>query len=126
VSSARVVVLVEGESDRIALLTLAGRRGRDLTAEGVRVVAMGGITNTYTYVMRYAPGAMVLGLFDAAEEPRLRAALDRADLPGAGVFGCDPDLESELIRALGVPGVEALDLAAVPPPLDAVLEWSRA
>jgi hypothetical protein len=46
VSTVHAVVLVEGDSDRIALKTLAGRQGRDLAAEGIEVVAMGGITNT--------------------------------------------------------------------------------
>jgi len=36
------VVLVEGASDRIALETLARRQGRDLGAEGVSIVAIGG------------------------------------------------------------------------------------
>ena len=38
----RGVVLVEGTSDRRAVETLARRRGRDLQAEGVAVVPMGG------------------------------------------------------------------------------------
>jgi predicted ATP-dependent endonuclease of OLD family len=36
------VVLVEGLSDRHAVEALARRRGRDLVAEGVEVVAPGG------------------------------------------------------------------------------------
>ena len=39
---ARAVVLVEGESGRIAVETLSARRGRDLTAEGVAVAPIGG------------------------------------------------------------------------------------
>src|SRR4029453_5508453 len=39
---ARAVVLVEGFSDQIAIETLAVRRGRDLAAEGVVVVPIGG------------------------------------------------------------------------------------
>ena len=39
------LVLVEGESDRIAITCLAERLGRDLAAEGVEVVALGGATN---------------------------------------------------------------------------------
>ena len=50
----RTVVLVEGASDRVALHTLAGRLGRDLEVEGVRVVAMGGITNTRAFAARTA------------------------------------------------------------------------
>lgn len=40
----RTVVLVEGVSDRAAVEALAVRRGRDLTAEGVVVVPLGGAT----------------------------------------------------------------------------------
>src|SRR5690242_1521726 len=36
------VVLVEGASDRAAVLALADRRGHDLRAEGVEIVAIGG------------------------------------------------------------------------------------
>ena len=41
----RGVVLVEGMSDSRAVKTLARRRGRDLEAEGIAVVAMGGYGN---------------------------------------------------------------------------------
>jgi hypothetical protein len=103
------VVLVEGESDRAALSALALRRGRDLAAEGVQVVAMGGITNTYAHLQRYVPSCVRLaGLYDAAEERHLRSALSRAGVPAAGFFGCDPDLEYELIRALGCDAIEAV------------------
>ena len=172
----RAVVLVEGQSDLVALLTLARRRGRDLAAEGVAVVAMGGVTNAYAYLQRYGSrGVHLAGLYDAAEEPRMHAALARSGVATDCFFGCDPDLEYELIRALGVEAVEAvieregesrslrllagmpaqqhwsrvevlhrfigaragrkaryagllveaLDLSAVPRPLDAVLECAR-
>jgi len=41
----RGIVLVEGTSDRRAVETLARRRGRDLPAEGVAIVPMGGYGN---------------------------------------------------------------------------------
>ena len=41
----RTVVLVEGESDQRAVEALAERRGRDLAAEGVSVVPIGGSKN---------------------------------------------------------------------------------
>ena len=41
----RAVVLVEGVSDQAALEALARRRGRDLAAEGIEIVSMGGATN---------------------------------------------------------------------------------
>lgn len=120
----RAVVLVEGNSDRVALHTLAERRGRDLAAEGVEVVAMGGITNTRAFASRYGPhglGIPLAGLYDAAEEARLRhglaaaglrTALQPDGLSGLGFYKCSADLEDELVRALGVEAVEAVIEAA--------------
>lgn len=119
-STPRAVILVEGNSDRVALLTLAARRDRDLAAEGVDVVAMGGITNIRAFASQYGPqgfGLPLAGLYDAGEEPQLRhglaaAGLDVAPDPGGpsarGFYRCSADLEDELIRALGVEGVEAV------------------
>lgn len=102
-------MLVEGESDRAALLTLAARRGRDLAAEGIEVVAMGGITNTRTFALRYAGlGVPVLGLYDAADETKLRRGLAAAGISADGFYRCTEDLEDELIRALGADAVEAV------------------
>lgn len=120
----RGVVLVEGESDRVALHTLAGRRGRDLAAEGIDVVAMGGITNTRAFASHYGPRGLsvaLAGLYDAPEEAKLQhglaaaglgAALDPDRLAGLGFYKCSVDLEEELIRALGVDAVEAVIKAA--------------
>jgi hypothetical protein len=120
----RSVVLVEGNSDRVALHTLAQCLGRDLEAEGVEVVAMGGITNTRAFATRYGPrglGLPLAGLYDVGEESVLRRGLAAAGLPGAdepggperlGFYACSSDLEDELIRALGVDGVEAVIAAA--------------
>jgi hypothetical protein len=111
-----VAVLVEGESDRAAVLALAARRGADL--EGVAVVAMGGITNVARHVAELAPrGLRLAGLYDAGEERFVRGGLERAGLhPGPGEQGlaelgfhcCDRDLEDELIRALGADRVLAV------------------
>ena len=46
----RVVILVEGMSDRRALETLAVRRGQDLIAEGVDVLAMDGVMNIGSFL----------------------------------------------------------------------------
>src|SRR2546427_10884643 len=67
----RAVVLAEGTSDRLALEVLARRRGRDLAANGVAVIAMHGATNIGHYLERYGPGGLnvkLAGLCDAAEE----------------------------------------------------------
>lgn len=124
VTTPRAVVLVEGNSDRAALCALAERRGRDLAAEGVEVVAMGGITNARAFASRYGPqglGLPLAGLYDAAEEGWLRHGLASAGLgaglaaggpSGLGFYKCSMDLEDELIRALGVEAVEAVIEAA--------------
>ena len=86
VTMLRAVVLVEGNSDRVALHTLAGRHGRALADEGVEVIAMGGITNTRTFASRYGPqglGVTLAGLYDAAEEAKLRHGLAAAGLSAA-------------------------------------------
>ena len=123
-TSARAVVLVEGHSDLVALHTLARRCGQDLDADGVEVVAMNGITNTRALATRYGPrglGLPLAGLYDAAEEGTVRSGLAAAGLPATdgadglaslGFHGCSADLEDELIRALGVDGVEAVIEAA--------------
>lgn len=143
--SPQVVVLVEGDSDRCAVHSLARLLGHDLTADGVEVVAMGGITNLRSFALRYGPHGLdvpLAGLYDAPEEHVVRRGLRAAGLPvtrdaGAlsalGFFGCTADLEDELIRALGVPAVErvignagdtrSLDLLAAMP---AQRSWTRA
>jgi hypothetical protein len=96
------VIFVEGQSDRVALETLAARRGRDLAAEGLEVVPIGGaqaIRNAWAAV---APGTAARGLCDAGEQRHFRRVL------GDAVFVCEADLEDELIRALGPATVETV------------------
>jgi hypothetical protein len=112
------VVLVEGPSDRVALETLALRRGRDLAAEGVRVLPVGGAQAMGRLVERYGPhgaNVRVAGLCDAGEVDFLRRALRRAgvgldlgreQMERLGFYVCDPDLEHEVVRALGPDAVE--------------------
>ena len=101
------VVLVEGMSDQAAVQTLAERSGRDLRAEGVFVVPMGGATNVGHFVALFGPGGFgvrLAGLCDQGEERDFRHGLD-----GVGpYFVCVADLEDELIRALGTGRVEDL------------------
>lgn len=101
-------VLVEGESDRSALLALAGRRGLDPGALGTAIVPMGGATNVGRFVSLLGPrgaGLRLVGLCDAAEERHFARAFAGAGL-GPDFHVCVADLEDELIRALGVAGVE--------------------
>jgi len=114
----RVIVLVEGESDRNALHALAERRGLDLAAAGVAVEPVGGAQAMGRALERFGPGGAGLGvaaLYDAGEEGAVARCLERAglgtvlgreDMERLGFFACDEDLEAELIRALGVRGVE--------------------
>jgi hypothetical protein len=116
----RAVVLVEGLSDARALETLARRRGRDLDAEGVSIVSIGGAQAIGQFLQRFGPHGLdvgVAGLCDAGEERHFRRALersglgsslDRAGMEALGFYVCVADLEDELIRALGVPAVEAV------------------
>ena len=48
------VVLVEGDSDRAALETLAPPRGLDLATAGVRIPVRGGATGVGQVLARYA------------------------------------------------------------------------
>jgi hypothetical protein len=115
---ARTVVLVEGLSDQAALEALAKRRGRDLAAEGVAILPIGGAQAIRGFLELFGPrglGVRLAGLCDAAEERHLKRALERAglgsDLSRAemerlGFYVCVADLEDELIRALGAAAVE--------------------
>ncbi|HEY2372646.1 MAG TPA: TOPRIM nucleotidyl transferase/hydrolase domain-containing protein [Gaiellaceae bacterium] len=111
---------MEGVSDQAAVEALAVRRGRDLEAEGVAVVPIGGAQAIGRFVEHYGPhglGLRLAGLCDAAEERDFQQALERAgfgehlsraDMERLGFYVCDADLEDELIRALGASGVEAV------------------
>lgn len=117
---AQAVVLVEGVSDQIAAETLAVRRGRDLDAEGIVVVPVGGAHAVTRYLMRFGPagaGLRLAGLCDLAEENVFRHGLARSglglprtrdDMERLGFYVCVEDLEDELIRAIGTGRVEAL------------------
>lgn len=112
-------VLVEGLSDQIVLELLAARLGRSLEADGIAVVPMGGATNVARFVSLLGPrgrGRRLAGLYDSGEEVHVRRALDGAGLVGdlgssgrlesLGFFACVRDLEDELIRSIGVGGVQ--------------------
>src|SRR5689334_11399690 len=70
-AEASAVVLVEGASDQLALEAVAARLGRDLDAEGVAVVPIGGAKNIRRFLAEYGPRGRDLrlaGLCDAGEE----------------------------------------------------------
>jgi hypothetical protein len=114
----RTVVLVEGVSDQVALEAIAARRGRELAAAGIVVVAMGGARNIRRFLELFGPrgvDARLAGLCDAGEEGEFRRGLERAglganlhrpDMEALGFYVCIADLEDELIRYVGAAGVE--------------------
>jgi NADPH:quinone reductase-like Zn-dependent oxidoreductase len=95
-------ILVEGTSDKIAVETLAARYGRDLAAEGISVIPIGGAHSIARFLDELAPAETVVGLCDAGEQEQFRRAL------GANHYVCERDLEDELIRALGAGAVQAV------------------
>ena len=115
-----VVVVVEGESDQIAIEAMAARRGIDLVAAGVRIVVLGGAHRIGRFLDQLGPltdGLRLVGLCDANEEPVFRKAheragfgsdLTRAEMEQLGFYVCVADLEDELIRAVGATAVEEI------------------
>jgi hypothetical protein len=111
------VILVEGISDQRAVEALAARRGRDLDAEGVSIVPIGGAHAIGAALERFGPSGLdvtLAGLCDVGEEHAFRrgleragfgTGLDRAGMEALGFYVCDTDLEQELVRALGVEAV---------------------
>jgi hypothetical protein len=118
VDGVRAVVLVEGVSDQVAVETLAERLGRNLHAEGVSVVPIGGAQAIGAFLEQFGPNgldARLAGLCDAGEERDFQRGLERAglgsdlsraDMEALGFYVCVQDLEDELIRALGADAVE--------------------
>jgi len=114
----RAVVLVEGISDRVAIETLAERRGRNLEAEGVSIVPIGGAQAIGRFLDVLGPkgsDVRLAGICDVAEEGAFKRALERsafgsdltrADMERLGFYVCVADLEDELIRSLGAVSVE--------------------
>lgn len=114
------VVLVEGISDHAAVEATALRLGRDLTADGVVIVPVGGAHAFTRHLRRFGPqgaGLDVVGMCDLGEVPVLCAGLsesgygdvdDRAALESLGFTVCVADLEDELICAAGRRRIEVV------------------
>lgn len=116
-SPARVVVLLEGQSDVAALRALTTARG--LEGSWLELVDMGGVTNVRHHLdrlLRHRRAPRVLGLCDVSEARFVRRALlahgvaadGTAEMRTIGFHVCDRDLEDELIRALGADQVLTL------------------
>jgi hypothetical protein len=108
VGGAASLVLVEGVSDQIAVETAAAGTGRDLRAEGVVVVPIGGAhaaARVLAGLHTKHSDVPIAALCDAREAEVLRrGAIDTGvDLR---LFVCVEDLEDELIRAVGASEAE--------------------
>src|SRR5439155_23946480 len=94
--------------------------GRNLHAEAISVVAMGGAQSIGRFLDLFGPQGLdvgLAGLCDAAEERDFQRALElaglgsdltRADLEPLGFYVCAADLEDELIRSLGPAAVQRI------------------
>jgi len=116
---ARKVVLVEGYSDRVALLHLATRLKRDLDAEGITIIAMDGGSGLGTYLRLFGSTGLklhVTGMCDEDKEAQWLSELqkagfsitDRASMQAAGFVVCVKDLEQEFVKALGLAGAQSV------------------
>jgi hypothetical protein len=92
-----VVIAVEGTSDKTVLELLARRIGLDAPT----IAPIGGAHAIRRFVAGLGSETAVRGLCDEREAHLFRRVLD-------DVCVCVPDLEGELIRALGVARVEAI------------------
>src|SRR3954465_7883242 len=93
--SSRLFIAEDGTSDRTVLELLARRLGRDLGSEGIEIVPIGGAQAIRRFVAAPPPRTPARGLCDENEAYLFRRGLD-------DVHVCVPDLEGELIRALGI------------------------
>jgi len=105
------VVPIGGAMGVARFLGLFGRRGLNANEVGLNANEVGLNAN------EVGLNANVRGLYDSAEEEHVRRGLERAGfgrgldrsaIEALGFHVCVADLEDELIRALGVDGVEAV------------------
>ncbi|KUJ65799.1 hypothetical protein ACZ90_43665 [Streptomyces albus subsp. albus] len=107
----RGAVLLEGPSDVAAVNALAASRGRNLAAEGVCVLPIGGAMSVGRYARLLGSpglGLRLTGLCDEAERSYYARGFERVGAGQQGIFVCAADLEDELIRTLGVTRVAEL------------------
>ena len=96
---------------RPAVEASATKLGADLVAASATIVSMNGVTNLHRHLAELLRGPTpprVVGLFDLGEAEYVRRTVMRTglgapggDLAAIGFFACDPDLEGDLIRAVG-------------------------
>ena len=119
-ASARVRSCWSRGSDQRAVEALAERRGRDLRAQRVSVLPIGGAQAIGGFLNLFGPAGLdvrLAGICDAGEEGDFRRGLEQAgigerltrvEMERLGFFVCRADLEDELIRAVGMDAIEQL------------------
>ena len=114
---ARILVVVEGPSDRLAFLEVCSTCGVDIDGRGVVVLGLDGASWIGLAMDVYGPSGLsvpMYGLVDADHESEWMRVISstgppvttRADLESRGFFVCDPDLEPILVDELGETTVE--------------------
>ena len=107
-ADAVAMLLVEGVSDQIAVERLATRRGHELRDHRAAVVPVGGAGGMGRILAEHTTASQrVVALCDAAEEPLVRRAITASGRT-VSLFVCVPDLEAELIDAVGVDAMLAV------------------
>lgn len=106
--TARFVVLVEGDADRVILEAVATKLGIDLDRLGAVVIELDGadkFTNVLPLLGPRGFGPTLLGLVDKAESGKWVGAFKskQAEVVDKKIFISDIDLEDEYTRALGGP-----------------------
>ena len=105
--TSKTVLFVEGRSDRIIVEAAAMVSGRHLHKMGVHVVELegsGAFKRLVDMLGENGYGIPTFGLCDRDAEREWAKALDITppDLRAAGYYVCNPDLEAEVVSALGV------------------------
>lgn len=119
---ARSLIVVEGFSDLLAIRTLASKLGLSLDASGVSVLSLDGAGTFKYYLQLFGPQGLdvqLRGLCDQDAESDWIVKLDaagisvgnRSDLEAQGFYVCDPDLEAELLSALGTSTTQQIIIA---------------
>lgn len=117
--TARCVVAVEGPSERMLLDAVDAQLGLNLHQSGVHVLDLGGADLFKPAYKVFGPdgfGARVLGLVDEDHREAWADVLGvrASDLEREGCWVCDPDLEGEVVQALGPSRViELLDASGL-------------
>lgn len=104
--TARFVILVEGDADRVIVEAVATKLGIDLDRLGAVVIELDGadkFTNVFPLLGPRGFGPTLLGLVDKAESAKWVDAFggNPGDVVDKMVFISDSDLEDEYTRALG-------------------------